>query len=146
VNEHLRGCENANPVQIALAKAIGFSVPQGYTFVGLIIVEKAKSSGNTEASQLCNSWGHRHQAKVRTSRMIGSNLKGILLIGYEAKAGSGRDRHPSVTLGTLPCPETVLSPTGRIRAIQAGNPVLHIHDGGAEKNRTTRLTVAQEVY
>jgi hypothetical protein len=33
VNEHLRRCENADPAQIALAKAIGFSVPKGYTFV-----------------------------------------------------------------------------------------------------------------
>ena len=33
VNEHIRRCENAGPAQIALAKAIGFSVPKGYTFV-----------------------------------------------------------------------------------------------------------------
>lgn len=33
VNEHLRRCENANPEQIALAKAIGFLVPKGFTFV-----------------------------------------------------------------------------------------------------------------
>jgi Restriction endonuclease len=33
VSEHMRQCANADPKQIALAKAIGFHVPAGFTFV-----------------------------------------------------------------------------------------------------------------
>ena len=33
VSEHMRRCTNAHPQQIALAKAIGFYLPQGFTFV-----------------------------------------------------------------------------------------------------------------
>jgi hypothetical protein len=33
VSEHMRRCANANPQQVALAKAIGFYLPEGFTFV-----------------------------------------------------------------------------------------------------------------
>jgi hypothetical protein len=33
VREHMRRCANANPQQVALAKAIGFYLPKGFTFV-----------------------------------------------------------------------------------------------------------------
>jgi hypothetical protein len=33
VSEHMRRCTNANPQQIALAKAVGFYLPAGFTFV-----------------------------------------------------------------------------------------------------------------
>jgi hypothetical protein len=33
VSEHMRKCANADPKQIALAKAIGFYIPPGFTFV-----------------------------------------------------------------------------------------------------------------
>jgi hypothetical protein len=33
VSEHIRRCANANPQQVALAKALGFYLPEGFTFV-----------------------------------------------------------------------------------------------------------------